>query len=222
MHIPDGFVGGAVNATTAAFSAAGTGLALWRARKSLDDRLTPLLSVTAAFVFAAQMLNFPIAGGTSGHLLGGVLAAVLLGPWNALLVMTVVLVIQCLAFGDGGVTALGSNIFNMGWIDVVAGYGLFRVIQAILPKTRGAFMAAVAVASWAGVVAAAMACAAELAISGTIPLGIGLPAMVGVHALIGIGEAIITTAAVSVVLLNRPDLVSTFQLRLPAAQGAEA
>jgi cobalt/nickel transport system permease protein len=184
--------------------------------------LTPLLSVTAAFVFAAQMLNFPIAGGTSGHLLGGVLAAVLLGPWNALLVMTVVLVIQCLAFGDGGVTALGSNIFNMGWIDVVAGYGLFRVIQTLLPKTRGAFMAAVAVASWAGVVAAAMACAAELAISGTIPLGIGLPAMLGVHALIGIGEAIITTAAVSVVLLNRPDLVSAFQLQLPAAQGAQA
>ena len=215
MHIPDGPVSGTINAATAAVSAASVGIALWRARRSLDDRATPLLGVTAAFIFAAQMINFPILGGTSGHLLGGVLAAALLGPWAGLLVMTVVLVIQALAFGDGGVTALGSNIFNMGVVGTIIGYGLFRAIRAILPRSRASFLAAISIASWMSVVLASAACSGELALSGTFAPMIVFPPMIGLHALIGVGEAIITSAAVSVVLLNRPDLLADFSAARP-------
>jgi cobalt/nickel transport system permease protein len=216
MHIPDGPVSGTINVATAAVSAASVGLALWRVRRSLDDRATPLLGVTAAFVFAAQMINFPILGGTSGHLLGGVLAAALLGPWAGLLVMTVVLVIQALAFGDGGVTALGSNVFNMGIIGTIVGYGLFRAIRGVLPHNRASFLAAISIASWMSVVLASAACSTELALSGTFAPAVVFPPMIGLHALIGVGEAMITSAAVSVVLLNRPDLLADCPTGLPA------
>ncbi|MCG3178900.1 MAG: Cobalt transport protein CbiM [Phycisphaerae bacterium] len=217
MHIPDAYVSGQVNAATAVVSAVAVGLAAWRARRTLGERQAPLLGMTAAFVFAAQMLNFPIAGGTSGHFLGALLAAVLMGPLNALLVMTVVLVIQCLVFADGGLTALGSNIFNMGIIGGLAGYAIFSAVRRFLAQTRRGFMAATAVAAWASVVLASAACAVELAISGVVPLRGVLGAMVGVHALIGAGEAIITTAALSVVMAGRPDLVGAWQ---PAPVGA--
>jgi cobalt/nickel transport system permease protein len=208
MHIPDGFLSPEIAAGTGVVAAGAVGHALRRADRTLDERAVPLLGVTGAFVFAAQMLNFPVAGGTSGHFLGAALAAVLLGPWMACLVLAVVLVMQAFVFADGGVTALGANILNMG---VVGGLGAGLVLAAgrrVLPRTRGAFLGLVAVAAWLSVMAGAAACSLELAASGTVPLGTVLPAMLGVHALIGVGEAVVTVAAVSAVLASRPDLVA--------------
>ena len=210
MHIPDGFVSGPINVATYIVSAAVCGLAVMRANKTLGERQIPLLGVTAAFVFAAQMLNFPIAGGTSGHFLGAVLAAVLLGPFKAFLIMALVLAIQCLGFADGGLSALGTNIFNMGIVGGIICYWFFLGIKSILPKTRRCFLAAVAIAAWSSVVLASAVCALELAVSGTSPLKVALPAMTAVHILIGVGEAIITTVVISIVLTARPDLVSSW------------
>jgi cobalt/nickel transport system permease protein len=164
------------------------------------------MGVMAAFVFAAQMLNFPVAGGTSGHLMGGVLAAALLGPWAGVVVINIVLAVQCVVFQDGGLTALGANIVNMGLIGSALGYGIYRTIRGTSPQ-RGRIIAATAVASWCSVVLASAACAVELALSGTSPLRVALPAMVAVHSLIGIGEALITCFVVSYILKVRPDLV---------------
>lgn len=210
MHIPDGFISMPLSAATYVASGGLTAAALRQAGCEMGEKQVPFLGVTAAFVFAAQMLNFPVAGGTSGHFLGAILAAVLLGPLNAFLVLAVVLTIQCLGFADGGLTALGANIFNMGFIGGIVSYGVFSGLRAILPKTRGAFLAAIGVASWLSVVLAASACALELAASGTVPLTMALPAMAGVHALIGIGEALITVTVVSMVLQVRPDLVASW------------
>jgi len=221
MHIPDGFVSGGVNAAAGAVSLAVCGLALARAEKTLGDRQVPLLGVTAAFVFAAQMLNFPVAGGTSGHFLGALLAAVLLGPLNACLVLAVVLAIQCLGFADGGITALGTNIFNMGIAGGMGGYCVFRLLLLVLPRTRAAFLAAAAAAAWLSVVLAALCCALELGASGTSPFALAVPAMCGVHAVTGIGEAVITAVVLSTVLAARPDLVGAWRppdaARLPEA-----
>jgi cobalt/nickel transport system permease protein len=210
MHIPDGFLSAPVYLAGYAVSGAVCAVAVARANRNLGEREVPLLGMTAAFVFAAQMLNFPVAGGTSGHFLGSTLAAVLLGPLNACLVMAVVLVIQCLGYADGGLTALGANLFNMGIVGAIGGWLLFRALQAILPKSRWGFLAAAAAASWAAVVLASAICAGELAWSGTLPLRVALPAMAGVHALIGIGEAMITAAVLSSVLAVRPDLVAAW------------
>jgi cobalt/nickel transport system permease protein len=208
MHIPDGFLDPGVAATTGVIAGGAVAVGLHKAEATFDERRAPLLGVTAAFVFAAQMLNFPVAGGTSGHFLGAALATVLLGPWLACLVLAVVLLVQAFLFADGGISALGANLLNMGVIGAL-GAGLFLgVATRVLPHTRRAFLGAVAVASWLAVVAGAIACSFELAISGTIPLGTVLPAMVGVHALIGVGEAVVTVAAVSAVLAARPDLVA--------------
>jgi cobalt/nickel transport system permease protein len=208
MHIPDGFLSPEVAAGTAVVAAGAVAVGLRRAGSQLDDRVVPLLGVTGAFVFAAQMLNFPVAGGTSGHFLGAALAAVLLGPWLACLVLAVVLGMQALVFADGGISALGANIFNMG---VVGGLGAGLIVaaaRALLPRSRTAFLGAAAVAAWAAVMAGAAACAAELALSGTIPLNTVVPAMLSVHAVIGVGEAVITVAALSAILASRPDLVA--------------
>ncbi|MGO8702573.1 MAG: energy-coupling factor ABC transporter permease [Candidatus Brocadiia bacterium] len=210
MHIPDGFLSGPVYAAGYAVSGAVCALAVARANRNLGEREVPLLGMTAAFVFAVQMLNFPVAGGTSGHFLGSTFAAVLLGPLNACLVMAVVLIIQCLGFGDGGLTALGANLFNMGIVGAIGGWLLFRALRAVLPKSRWGFLASAGAASWVAVVVASAICAGELAGSGTFPLRVALPAMVGVHALIGIGEAVITVAALSSVLAVRPDLVAAW------------
>jgi cobalt/nickel transport system permease protein len=207
MHIPDGFLSGPVNAAGYVVSTAVVGGAVARANRTVQERQVPLFGVTAAFVFAAQMLNFPIALGTSGHFLGAVLTAILLGPLNGCLVMALVLVIQCLLFADGGLTALGANVFNMGIVGGVGAYGVFWLLRRALPKTRWGFLAAIAAASWCSVVAGAAACAAELAVSGTVPFAAVFSAMVAVHAVIGVGEAIITVATLSVVLASRPDLV---------------
>jgi cobalt/nickel transport system permease protein len=207
MHIPDGFLAPEVAAVCAVPAIGAIGVGLRRATRELDERRVPLLGVTAAFVFAAQMLNFPVAGGTSGHFLGAALAAVLLGPWLAGVVLSVVLVVQCFVFADGGVTALGANVLNMGVIGGLAVGGLMVTAQRVLPKSRTMTLAVAGVGAWLAVVAGSAACAVELAISGTVPLGTVLPAMLGVHMLIGAGEAVITVAAVSAVLTTRPDVV---------------
>ena len=207
MHIPDGFLAPEVAAACAVPAIGAVGYGLRRASRELDERRVPLLGVTAAFVFAVQMLNFPVAGGTSGHFLGAALAAILLGPWMACLVMSVVLVTQSFVFADGGVTALGANVLNMGVIGALLVGGLMVAARAALPRSRGVLLGVSAVGAWLAVMAGAAATSVELAISGTVPLGTVLPAMLGVHALIGIGEGVITAAAVSAVLASRPDIV---------------
>lgn len=195
MHIPDGFLDAKTTAAAAALAAAGLGLALRQARRHLPRRKVPLLGLSAAFVFAAQMINFPVAGGTSGHLLGGVLAAVLLGPSAALVVISAVLTVQCLVFQDGGFLALGANVFNMGIVGGVGGSFVYRSVRRLLAGRRGQ-LAACAFASWCSVVAAAIACAGELAISRTVAWTVAFPVMTWVHMLIGLGEAAITTLVV--------------------------
>ena len=206
MHIPDGFLATEVAAAAVVPAVAAVGYGLRRANVELDDRRVPLLGVTAAFVFAAQMLNFPVAGGTSGHFLGAALAALLLGPWLACLVLAVVLAAQALVFADGGVTALGANVLNMGVIGALVVGGLMLAARRIA-SGRTALLVVSAAGAWLAVMAGAAATSVELAVSGTVPLGTVLPAMLGVHAAIGVGEAVVTVAAVSAVLATRPDLI---------------
>jgi cobalt/nickel transport system permease protein len=209
LHIPDGFLSGGVAAGTALISLGVIAYALRAAERDLTDARVPMLGVLAAFIFAAQMLNFPVAGGTSGHVLGAALAAVLVGPWLACLVMTVVVAAQALAFADGGIAALGANILNMGILGALfAGLMLGWGVRALRPD-RAVYLGLVAIAAWLTVMLGAAATSVELAASGTIPLGTVLPAMMGVHILIGIGEAVVTVAAVSAVLATRPDLIAT-------------
>jgi cobalt/nickel transport system permease protein len=178
--------------------------------RTLDERAVPLMGVMAAFIFAAQMFNFQVIGGTSGHLLGGVLAAVLLGPWAATLVMASVVAVQALVFQDGGLVVLGANIFNMGVIGTLGGYAVYRVLCGLLGGEERARIPAAGIAAWLAVVAGATAIAVELALSGTTVLAIALPTMVGIHVLIGIGEALITMAALAFIQVTRADL---FRLR---------
>src|SRR3954451_12998430 len=208
MHIPDGFLSPEVALACAAPAVACTGIGLRRANAELDERRVPLLGVTAAFIFAAQMLNFPVAGGTSGHFLGAALAAILLGPWLACLVMAVVIGVQAFVFADGGITALGANILNMGVIGALLVGGLMLLARRLLGRGRTALLVIAGGGAWLAVMAGATATSFELALSGTVPLGTVLPTMLGVHALIGIGEAVVTVTAVSAVLASRPDLVA--------------
>ncbi|MGH2969468.1 MAG: energy-coupling factor ABC transporter permease [Solirubrobacteraceae bacterium] len=219
MHIPDGFLSAEVALTTGAVAAGAVAYGLRRAEATLDERRVPLVGVTGAFVFAAQMLNFPVAGGSSGHFLGAALAAILLGPWLACLVMTVVLATQALVFADGGITALGANVLNMGVIGALGAGALMLLARRVLPPTRGAFLALAAGGAWLAVMAGAAATAVQLGVSGTVPLQTVLPAMLGVHVVIGVGEAVITVAALGAVLSTRPDLIAVPGLRLapPAA-----
>jgi cobalt/nickel transport system permease protein len=207
MHIPDGFLSNGVALVAFLPTILAVGYGVRRASSTLDERRVPLLGVTAAFIFAVQMLNFPVAGGTSGHLLGAALAAVLLGPWIACIVMAVVLTAQAFVFADGGITALGANVLNMGVIGaLLVGYLMILAFR-VVPRTAGWFLIVTGAASWLAVMAGATLTSIELAISGTVPLGTVLAAMLGVHALIGIGEAVITVAAVSAVVATRPDLI---------------
>lgn len=207
MHIPDGFLSGNINLATYAASIAICAFSIKKCNENFGEKHIPLLGVTSSFVFAAQMLNIPIGGGTSGHFLGAALAAILMGPYAACLIMTLVLIIQCLGFADGGLTALGSNIFNMGIVGGFGSYFIFCALKKILPKTKNGFITAAAATSWLSIVLASGFCAIELAASGTSPFRVVLPAMLGSHALIGIVEAIITTTVLSVVYASRPDLV---------------
>ncbi|HHN93296.1 MAG TPA: cobalamin biosynthesis protein CbiM [Anaerolineae bacterium] len=207
MHIPDGFLSLGVALVCWILAAVGVGLALWRSGKTLGERQVPLMGVLAAFIFAAQMLNFTVAGGTSGHLIGGTLAAILLGPWAGILTMTTVVAIQALLFQDGGLLAMGANIVNMALIATLVGYGIYRGVMMLLKGRRRGLFVAGFLAAWGSVVVAAAACALELAFSGTSPLVIALPAMAGVHALIGIGEGLITVGALAFVATARRDLL---------------
>lgn len=206
MHIPDGFLDAKTAAASGVLAAAGVGAAVWQAKRTLPARRVPLLGVTAAFIFAAQMLNFPVAGGTSGHLVGGVLAAVLVGPSAAVIVMTAVLVIQCFLFADGGVTALGANIFNMGLVNVFVGTAIYRVARRLAKGQRGLVLGA-AFASWCATVLAAVCCAGQIAWSGKVAWRLVFPAMTGVHMLIGIGEGAITALVLLAIARARPELV---------------
>ena len=207
MHIPDGFLDAKTVLVTGALSVVGVGLALRQLRKELPRRRVPLLGLSAAFLFAAQMVNFPVAGGTSGHLLGGVLVAALLGPAAGVVVLTTVLIVQCFLFGDGGVTALGANVFNMALVGTVGGWAIYRAVSRCLPGVRGQ-VAAVAFAGWCSTVLASLACAGQLAWSGTAAWSVTVTAMTGIHMLIGLGEGVISALVFLAVVRARPELVA--------------
>jgi cobalt/nickel transport system permease protein len=222
MHIPDGFLSPEVAAGSAVVAAGAVAIGLRRAGEQLDERQVPLLGVTGAFVFAVQMLNFPVAGGTSGHFLGASLAAVLLGPWLACLVMAVVVGTQCFVFADGGMSALGANVMNMGVIGALLVGGLMVAARHVLPHRRGVLLVVAGAGAWLAVVAGALGTSLCLAASGTVALGTVVPAMVGVHAVIGLGEAAITVAALSALLATRPDLIPDWAPDQPAPVRARA
>ena len=208
LHIPDGFLSLPVSLITWIFAIALIALSLNKVQANYKERAVPLMGVCAAFIFAAQMINFPIPGGTSGHLLGGTLAGVLLGPWAGSLVMVAVFIVQAVFFQDGGLTALGANITNMGLIGTFLGYYLYKTIRyAIGRNTWPGMLAGTAVAAWCSVFIAAIFTAIQLALSGTVPLEVAVSAMAFWHVLIGIGEALITVMAVSFVWRSRPDLL---------------
>jgi cobalt/nickel transport system permease protein len=209
LHIPDGFISAGTSLAAGVASAGGVGVCLRRAAATMEEKQAPLAGLVAAFVFAAQMLNFPVALGTSGHLLGAVLATVLVGPWAGAICIALVLFVQALFFADGGLSALGLNVLNMALIGGLGGYAVFRAIRGVLPPTRPMVVAASAVAAGVSVVLASIAFFVEYAIGGVgdVSLGAMFAAMVGVHTLIGIGEAVITALTVSAVLAVRPDLV---------------
>lgn len=209
MHIPDGFIDIPTSIVFTGLAAAGVATALKGAKSQLSEKTAPLAGLTAVFIFAVQMLNFPVAAGTSGHLLGGALAAVLVGPWAATLALTVVLLMQGFLFADGGLSAIGLNVFNMGVIGVWAGYATFLLIRKILPKRKSSIPIAAAIGGLLSVPAAAIGFTIQYALGATATFSTTavLAAMVGTHTLIGIGEALITGLTVSAVLASRSDLV---------------
>jgi cobalt/nickel transport system permease protein len=209
LHIPDGFVNAPVAIAGYALTIVFVALAVRQTNKQMGEKAAPLMGVLAAFIFAGQMINFPVAGGTSGHLLGGTLAAVLIGPWAAILAMTAVVGVQALIFQDGGLAALGVNIFNMGIVTSLLGYTIYMLVSA-LGRSKPAFrMAGAFAGAWISVMVAATLTSFELALSDTSALDVALPAMLGVHALIGLGEGLITMAAVALVQTARPDLLES-------------
>jgi cobalt/nickel transport system permease protein len=222
LHIPDGFVSGEVSVVGYLVTGVILALAVRYASSRMGEKAAPLMGVLAAFIFAAQMINFPVAGGTSGHLLGGTLAAILLGPWAAVIVMASVVSVQALIFQDGGIAVMGVNIFNMGILTAFLGYAIYRGLdKVLLGRSQGKLIAGFA-AAWCSVMAAAALTSVQLAISDTSPLDVALPAMLGVHALIGIGEGLITAGAVALVLSSRPDLIEGYEERMATTAGATA
>lgn len=209
MHIPDGFIDAQASLAAGVIAVGGLAVAVRQGAKDLDDKQVPMAGLTAAFIFAVQMLNFPVAGGTSGHLLGGVLAAVLVGPWLGALCIAVVLLVQCLLFADGGLSALGLNIVNMSLVGAIGGYAVFKAVRVVLPRAKSGVVVAAGIAAAISVVLAAIAFTVEYALGGegAASTRTVLTAMVGVHTLIGIGEGIITALTVGLVLSVRPDLV---------------
>ncbi|MFI7419671.1 energy-coupling factor ABC transporter permease [Nonomuraea sp. NPDC049684] len=208
MHVPDGFFNAATSVSAGAVAAAGVAVCLRGARRELDDRTAPMAGLVAAFIFAVQMLNFPVAAGTSGHLLGGALAAILVGPYTGVLCMAVVLLVQAVFFADGGLTALGVNITIMGIVTVLVGWGVFRLVTA-MARGRGGVTLGAFLGALVSVPASALVFSVLFWIGGTAPIEVSAvaAAMGGVHVLIGIGEALITATTVAAVLAVRPDLV---------------
>jgi cobalt/nickel transport system permease protein len=213
MHIPDGFLSVLVSLLLWAISIPVVGYALKRVGVDLGERQVPLMGVLAAAIFAGQMLNFTVAGGTSGHLMGAALATILLGPWAAILVLTCVVSVQALIFQDGGLLALGANIFNMGIAGVAVAYMAYRTVQRLAGERKTGLLAGGFVAAWLSIVVTSLAVALQLAFSGTSPANIAIPAMAGVHALIGIGEGLITAGALAFLLASRRDLLQAGQAR---------
>jgi len=207
LHVPDGFFSAPVAIVGWLLAIIIIAYALRQTREQLGERQIPLLGVLAAFIFAAQAINFPVAGGTSGHLLGGALAAIVLGPWAAVLVMTSVIALQALLFQDGGLLVMGWNIINMGILTAFTGYLVYTLLKGLFGMSKRNLLIAGAVGAWLSVEVGAIATAIQLVISGTSPLGLALPAMVGVHALIGIGEALITVGALTLIIRTRPDIL---------------
>ena len=209
MHVPDGFLDAPTSIATGVVAVGGVALALRGARRELDDRTAPMAGLVATFVFAGQMMNFPVAAGTSGHLLGGAMAAVLVGPWTAVLCLTTVLLVQGLFMADGGITALGTNITLMGLVGVGVGWLVFVLVRRLLPRRLGSVAPAAAVGAIISVPVAAVGFSLLFAIGGTAPVATSkvFTAMVTWHALIGVGEAVITFLVIASVIAVRPDLV---------------
>jgi cobalt/nickel transport system permease protein len=214
LHIPDGFLNVAVSIICWVITVITLGVAISKTNKSLGERQVPLMGVMAAFIFAAQMINYPVLGGTSGHLLGGALAAITLGPWAGVLVMTAVITVQGLLFQDGGLLAMGANILNMGLLTAGVGYGLYR---SVLGKSRKTQLVVAGIAAWLSVMAGALATSLQLWLSGTSDLRLVISAMLSVHALIGLGEAAVTVAALGFIFRTRPDLLDE---KSASAQGS--
>ena len=206
MHIPDGFLDAKAIAASIALSAPLVYLAAAKTGRAFDDRQIPKMSVMAAFIFAAQMINFPIAGGTSGHLIGAALAAIMLGPWSAVLIMTTVLTIQCFVFLDGGLTALGGNILVMGIVPAWVGWGTYSLLAGKSSEKIRVWSATM-IASWISIMAAAAVAAVLIAFSGYVPMKVILPAMLGWHAVIGLGEGIITSVVIAYISQVKSELV---------------
>ena len=209
MHVPDGFLDAPTSVATGVVAAAAVALSLRGSRRELDDRTAPMAGLVATFVFAAQMINFPVGAGTSGHLMGGALAAVLVGPWTAVLCLSVVLVVQSLLMADGGITALGTNIVLIGIVTVAVGWVVFVALRRVLPKRVGMVAPAAAVGALISVPAAALVFTALFSVGGNVPVDLDavLVAMLGWHTVIGLGEAVVTGLVVASVVAARPDLV---------------
>ncbi|MBE7555118.1 MAG: PDGLE domain-containing protein [Anaerolineales bacterium] len=216
LHIPDGFLSLPIAFIFWIATVVLLGIAVRKTQDQLGERQIPLMGIMAAFIFAAQMLNFPVAGGTSGHMLGGALAAIVLGPWAGMLVMACVIGLQAFLFQDGGLLVMGANIFNMGLLTALIGYGLYR---SVVGQSRTVRLAVAAVAAWLTVMAGAFVTALQLGFSDTSPFGIAVPAMLGVHALIGIGEALITVAALAFITQTRPDLLEVETVKARGGAG---
>lgn len=209
MHVPDGFLDAPTSVATGVVAVAGIAVALKRSRRELDDRTAPMAGLVGCFVFAAQMINFPVGAGTSGHLMGGALAAVLAGPWSAVLCLSVVLLVQALLMADGGITALGTNITLIGLVTVVVGWAVFVVLRRLLPDRTTSVPVAAAIGAFVSVPAAALVFTLLFAVGGQAPVDMSdvLVAMLGWHTVIGVGEAVVTGLVVASVVASRPDLV---------------
>ncbi len=221
LHIPDGFLSPWVAALGWLLAIGIVAQALKRTRRQLGERQVPMMGVLAAFIFAAQAINFPVAAGTSWHLMGGALAAMVMGPWAATLIMTAVIAVQGLLFQDGGLLVMGWNILNMGVLTAFGGYAVYRFLMRLAGAGRTARLAAAFAGAWVSVMVGAIATAIELAVSGTSPLALALPAMTAVHALIGIGEGLITMGAVAFLATSRPEVLQAGDAA-PGRRGANA
>ena len=220
MHIPDGFLDTKTIVATTTLSAVGFSIALRNLKNRIIPRQVPMMGLAAAFVFVAQMLNFPIIGGTSGHLIGSVLIAVLLGPSAAVIVITLVLLVQCFFFADGGLLALGANVFNMAIVGSLFGYSIYRTIYKFSPTEKGKYLA-IGFASWCSTVLASIFCAGELACAGSVNWKMAFPAMTNIHMLIGIGEGMITTLVIATIQRTRAELLSLDAHKIKASRYKE-
>jgi cobalt/nickel transport system permease protein len=226
VHVPDGFLDAPTSVATGVAAAGAVAIALRKAREELDEKTAPLAGLTASFVFAVQMLNFPVGVGTSGHLMGGALAAVLVGPWTAVLCLAMVLIVQAVLFADGGLTALGTNITLIGLVTVLVGWAVTKAVLAVLPRRPASVVPAASIGALLSVPVAALVFVGLFEVGGAVDLSLGalLASMLGWHVLIGIGEAVITGVTVSAVVAVRPDLVHAARglapaLRLRTADG---